>query len=114
VFRGVPYAAPPLGALRFKAPQPPEPWSGIREATQAAPSPMQSTNSPFSGVIPGNLVGAVSEDCLTVDIWSPATPGENLPVLVWVYGGAYLTGGSTLVTYDGPRWPPTTVSWWCR
>jgi len=56
---------------------------------------------PFSGVIPGNLVGAVSEDCLTVDIWSPSTPGEKLPVLVWVYGGAYLTGGSTLVTYDG-------------
>ncbi len=103
VFRGVPYAAPPLGTLRFKAPEPPEPWSGIREATQAAPSPMQSTNNPFSGVIPGNLVGAVSEDCLTVDVWSPATPGENLPVLVWVYGGAYLTGGSTLVTYDGSR-----------
>jgi para-nitrobenzyl esterase len=61
---------------------------------------MQSTNSPFSGVIPGNLVGAVSEDCLSVDIWSPATPGDDLPVLVWVYGGAYLTGGSTLVTYD--------------
>ena len=101
VFRGVPYAAPPLGALRFRAPQARAPWSGIREATQAAPSPMQSTNSPFSGVIPGNLVGSVSEDCLTVDIWSPAAPGENLPVLVWVYGGAYLTGGSTLVTYDG-------------
>jgi para-nitrobenzyl esterase len=62
---------------------------------------MQSTKSPFSGVIPGNLVGAVSEDCLTVDIWTPATAGENLPVLVWVYGGAYLTGGSSLVTYDG-------------
>src|SRR6202161_3916436 len=101
VFRGVPYAAPPLAALRFKAPHPVEPWSGVRDAVQAAPSPMQSTSSPFSGVIPGNLVGAVSEDCLTVDIWSPANPGDNLPVLVWVYGGAYLTGGSTLVTYDG-------------
>ena len=101
VFRGVPYAAPPLGALRFKAPQPPDPWSGIRETTQATPSPMQSTNNPFSGVIPGNLVGAVSEDCLTVDIWTPAVLGEQVPVLVWVYGGAYLTGGSTLVTYDG-------------
>jgi para-nitrobenzyl esterase len=100
-FRGVPYAAPPLAALRFKAPQPLEPWSGVREATQPAPSPMQSASSPFSGVIPGNLVGAVSEDCLTVDVWSPANPGDNLPVLVWVYGGAYLTGGSTLVTYDG-------------
>ena len=74
VFRGVPYAAPPLGALRFRAPQPLAPWSGVRDATQAAPSPMQSTKSPFSGVIPGNLVGAVSEDCLTVDIWSPALP----------------------------------------
>jgi para-nitrobenzyl esterase len=101
VFQGVPYAAPPLGRLRFKAPRPTEPWTGIRDAMQAAPSPMQSTNNPFSGVIPGNLVGAVSEDCLTVDIWSPAAPGENLPVMVWVYGGAYLTGGSTLVTYDG-------------
>jgi para-nitrobenzyl esterase len=101
VFRGVPYAAPPVGALRFNAPQPPEPWSGVREVIRATPSPMQSINSPFSGVIPGNLVGAVSEDCLTVDIWSPANPGESLPVLVWVYGGAYLTGGTTLVTYDG-------------
>ena len=101
VFRGVPYAAPPLGALRFNSPRPPDPWTGIRETTEAAPSPMQSTNNPFSGVIPGNLVDAVSEDCLTVDIWSSAKPGENLPVLVWVYGGAYLTGGSSLVTYDG-------------
>jgi len=101
VFRGVPYAGAPVGALRFKAPHPVEPWSGIREATEAAPSPMQSTNNPFSGVIPGNLVGAVSEDCLTVDIWSAGSPGQNLPVLVWVYGGAFLTGGSTLVTYDG-------------
>jgi para-nitrobenzyl esterase len=84
VFRGVPYASPPLGALRFQAPRPPEPWSEIREATKVAPSPMQSISNPFSGVIPGNLVGAVSEDCLTVDIWSPAAPG-----------------GSALVTYDG-------------
>jgi para-nitrobenzyl esterase len=101
VFRGVPYAAPPVGALRFIAPQPPEPWTGVREVNRETPSPMQSINSPFSGVIPGNVVGAVSEDCLTLDIWSPANPGESLPVLVWVYGGAYLTGGSTLVTYDG-------------
>jgi para-nitrobenzyl esterase len=63
---------------------------------------MQSTASPFSGVIPGNTVQSVSEDCLTLDIWAPEEPGQY-PVLVWVPGGAYLTGGSSLETYDGSR-----------
>jgi para-nitrobenzyl esterase len=99
-FRAIPYAAPPVGPLRFRAPLPPVPWSGVRDATEAGPSPIQSLRSPFSGVIPGNLVTSSSEDCLTLDVWAPSGP-SNLPVLVWIPGGAFLTGGSALPTYDG-------------
>jgi para-nitrobenzyl esterase len=99
-FRAIPYAAPPVGPLRFCTPQPPGRWRGVRDATNPGPSPMQSLNSPFSGVIPGNLVTSVSEDCLTLDVWAPVG-GSQLPVLVWIPGGAFLTGGSALETYDG-------------
>ncbi|HEX4016055.1 MAG TPA: carboxylesterase family protein [Frankiaceae bacterium] len=99
-FLAIPYAAPPVGPLRFRAPQPPIGWAGTRDATRPGPAPMQSLDSPFSGVIPGSAIAAASEDCLTVDVWAPAEPGEY-PVLVWMPGGAFLTGGSSLATYDG-------------
>ena len=99
-FLGIPYAAPPVGPLRFRAPRPPIGWSGSRDGTHPGPAPLQSLDSPFSGVIPGNSVAAASEDCLTVDVWAPAEPGDY-PVLVWMPGGAFLTGGSSLATYDG-------------
>jgi para-nitrobenzyl esterase len=99
-FHAVPYAAPPVGPLRFRAPEPPLGWAGVRDATRSGPAPMQSLNSPFSGVIPGNSVQAAGEDCLTVDIWAPAEPGAY-PVVMWMPGGAFLTGGSSLPTYDG-------------
>ncbi len=86
-FHGIPYAAPPVGPLRFRAPQPAAGWSGTRDATRFGPAPMQSLASPFSGVIPGNSVDAVDEDCLTLDIWAPAEPG-SYPVLVWFPGGS--------------------------
>jgi para-nitrobenzyl esterase len=99
-FRAVPYAAPPVGPLRFRAPRPPLPWTGVRDATETGASPMQSLHSPFSGTIPGNQVTSTSEDCLTLDVWAPSG-ASNLPVLVWIPGGAFLTGGSALETYDG-------------
>ncbi len=99
-FLAIPYAAPPVGERRFRAPEPPIGWTGTRDATGPGPAPMQSLDSPFSGVIPGNSVIAASEDCLTVDVWAPAEPG-TYPVLVWMPGGAFLTGGSGLATYDG-------------
>jgi para-nitrobenzyl esterase len=99
-FLGIPYAAPPVGPLRFRSPEPAPGWAGTRDATQHRAAPMQSLDSPFSGVIPGNSVAAADEDCLTVDVWTPAEPGDY-PVIMWMPGGAFLTGGSSLVTYDG-------------
>jgi para-nitrobenzyl esterase len=99
-FQAIPYAASPVGPLRFRAPRPPLPWAGVRDATKPGPSPMQSLQSPYSGALPGNLAQSVSEDCLTLDVWAPAG-AASLPVLVWMPGGAFLTGGSALETYDG-------------
>ncbi len=99
-FLAIPYAAPPVGPLRFRAPEPALGWAGVRDATRPGPAPVQSLESPFSGVIPGNSVAAADEDCLTLDIWAPAEPGDY-PVIVWMPGGAFLTGGSSLATYDG-------------
>lgn len=99
VFRNVPYAAPPVGSLRFRPPQPPAPWSGVRPA---------DANGPISAQRPSRLARAlgphpldVSEDCLTLTIWTPAADDAKRPVLVWLHGGAFLTGGGSLPWYDG-------------
>jgi carboxylesterase type B len=92
-FRGVPYARPPVGELRWKPPQPAEPWSGIRDATKFGADCMQKPNADSRA--PG-----VSEDCLTLNIWTAAT-AEPLPVMVWVYGGGFVEGSASLPLYDG-------------
>lgn len=102
VYRGIPYAEPPTGDRRFRAPQPTGGWTGVLDATVAGPSPVQSGSSMFSGVLPGNRVGRVDEDCLTLDIWTPGSGGDaTRPVMVWICGGAFMTGGSAIETYDG-------------
>lgn len=97
-FRGIPYAAPPIGPLRWRAPQPVQPWSGVRAATAFAPRCMQPAL--FSDMVfrsPG-----ISEDCLYLNVWTPAKrAGEKLPVLVYFYGGGYLAGDSSEPRYDG-------------
>lgn len=99
VFRGIPFAAPPLGELRWKSPQPVARWDGVRDATAFAPDCMQA---PFPGD-EAPLRTTPSEDCLYLNVWKPAAAQSKgpLPVLVWFYGGAFVTGGTSPAIYDG-------------
>jgi para-nitrobenzyl esterase len=98
VYRGIPFAAPPVGPLRWKAPQPAIPWKGVRQAKAFGFRPVQSkvyADQVF--VDPGP-----SEDCLTLNVWTPATwPSQRLPVMVWIYGGGFDGGGSSEPRHDG-------------
>jgi para-nitrobenzyl esterase len=103
-WKGIPFAAPPVGPLRWRAPQPAEAWSGLRQATAYGNDCMQL---PFpSDAAP--LGTAPAEDCLYANVWSPtARPGakakDKLPVIVWIYGGGFVNGGSSPPTYAGAR-----------
>lgn len=104
-FAGIPYAASPAGAGRFRPPEPAPAWDRVRAATEFGPAPFQATEGPMAGLVPGMTPDRVSEDCLTLNVWCPAGAGagEKLPVLLWFYGGAFTIGSSSLETYDGAR-----------
>ena len=91
VFRGIPYAAPPVP---FGAPEPVQAWAGVREATRFGPPP------PQSGLFGMDALADEGDDCLTVNVWTPDVRGR-LPVMVWIQGGAYIFGMSGLPEYDG-------------
>jgi para-nitrobenzyl esterase len=99
VFRGIPYAAPPTGTLRWAPPAPAAPWSGVRAAT--ADGPMAPQNPSRLALIMGDFTGAQSEDCLSLTIWRPEPVRGTRPVLVWIHGGAFLTGAGALPWYAG-------------
>ncbi len=102
-YLGVPYAAPPLGPHRFTAPAPHPRWGGIRPAIDHGPAPIQGGGSPGRALVDLS-VPTQSEDCLTVSVWTPsADRAARLPVMVWFYGGAFLTGGNSVPAYDGAR-----------
>ena len=97
MWRGIPYAAPPTGPLRFRAPMPAPSWQGVRDASQFGPVAPQDRRGQFTG--PPTSV-PMSEDCLTLNVMAPAT-GTSLPVIVWIHGGAYSVGSSREVRQQG-------------
>ncbi len=105
VYRGIPYAAPPLGDLRWKAPQPVTPWSGIREATQFTKMAIQANN-----LVTQMLGLEDSEDCLYLHVVTPArTSDDRLPVMVWFHGGGFTIGTSSDPLYNSYRLPSNGV-----
>ena len=96
-FKGIPFASPPVGKLRWRAPQPAASWSGVRPATAYGPDCLQLSPA---GMVPAPS-GNTAEDCLYLNVWRPAESRGGRPVLVWIYGGAFVMGGSSYPLYDG-------------
>jgi para-nitrobenzyl esterase len=102
IFKGVPFAAPPVGELRWKAPQPVKAWDGVLDCTKFSPSPIQNNPSPFMYWSTEFLIPKepISEDCLYLNVWSKQTT-QKKPVLVYIYGGGFRSGGTACPIYDG-------------
>lgn len=101
VWKGIPYARPPVGDLRFRAPQPAEAWEGVRDALAFGPICPQPA-PPETSLFGSNAV-EMSEDCLHLNVWAPEPSGSALPVMVWIHGGAFVSGASSLPLYDGTQ-----------
>jgi len=88
-WKEIPYAKPPVGELRWRVPQPADAWTGVKEAARFGPACMQTDDIPKS------------EDCLTLNVWRPAAAAERpLPVMVWIYGGAFVHGSTAMYPLD--------------
>jgi para-nitrobenzyl esterase len=98
-FAGIPFATPPVGDLRFRPPQPVAPWSGVRPAHQFGSTSLQGPS--MIDALFGASPEPVSEDCLYLNVWTPALDGAARPVMVWIHGGAFIMGSGSSVMYDG-------------
>ena len=100
-FLGIPFAAAPTGELRWAPPQPASAWTGVRDATAFGPAAWQPTGGPLDGLVPGMGSEDQGEDCLSLNIWTPAPDSACRPVMVWIHGGAFSLGAGSLAAYDG-------------
>ncbi|MES1214177.1 MAG: carboxylesterase family protein [Bacteroidota bacterium] len=112
IYKGIPFAAPPIGELRWKAPQAPAPWTDIRKCTAFSASPIQPTPVPFlcwskEFIAPPS---PLSEDCLYLNVWTGAASSkEKRPVFVWIYGGGFSSGSAACDVYDGKEYAKNGV-----
>lgn len=102
-FLGVPFAAPPVGANRWRPPQPVAPWNSVRQATKFGSSCWQAVSPQGFGPWSHEYVvqGDISEDCLFLNVWTPRHATRRLPVLVWIHGGGFNSGSGAIPIYDG-------------
>lgn len=98
-WKGIPYAKPPVGSLRFRAPELPESWEGIRDATAFSPVAPQTQKEIMEFF--GNDISNMNEDCLYLNVWSPGADDKKRPVMVWIHGGAFVSGSGSSSWYDG-------------
>ncbi len=106
VFKGIPFAAPPVGALRYRPPAAPPRWEGQRDCTQFGPICPQVPSGQAGGVMRIFGSGApMDEDCLTLNVWTPSAggsePGAGRPTMVWIHGGGFRNGNGSAALYDG-------------
>lgn len=103
-YLGIPYAAPPVGANRWREPQPATPWQGVRDASHYGPACQQGVPAAWGPYTDEFLsTGPLSEDCLTLNVWKPRKPAAKLPVLVFIHGGGFGGGSGTMPIYAGAK-----------
>ncbi|GAB1603549.1 acetylcholinesterase-like [Argonauta hians] len=107
VFLGIPFAKPPVGDLRFRRPEPVEPWNGVKETKEFSASCIQYNSKKYDKIKDlqlWKLPPKISEDCLYLNIWTPTTARNstsNLTTMIWIHGGAFLAGSSSIIAYNG-------------